>query len=184
MKLSRISLFFSDIKPLLLSHHPNCNKFSKHVFHVGKYKLCIGCFTFYPVVGVTILSISMFLNLNFVTLAVLFFLSFAFFTPIILNISGLTRYRFLKIFSKISIGIGTGFLIVSTLFLPFFIIIKILILIEINFIVGVIAYIRNKHVKEVCLDCEYKSNWDTCPGMKSIMKNLYEHDFKKRENEE
>ena len=182
MRLSRISLFFSDIKPLLLSHHPNCNKFSKHVFHVGKYKLCIGCFTFYPVVGVTILLILLFLNLNFVTLAGLFFLSFAFFTPIILNISGLTRFKFLKIFSKISIGIGTGFLIVSTIYLPLFFLIKILILIEINFVVGVIAYIRNKHVREVCSECEFKSNWDICPGMKSIMNNLYDHGFKKKKN--
>jgi len=100
--------------------------------------------------------------------------------PIVLNIIGLTRIKFLKIFSKISIGIGTGFLIISTLNLPFFIIIKILIMIEINFVVGVIAYIRNKHLLDVCEECEFESNWDICPGMSPIMNNLYEHEFKKK----
>ncbi|HEA70932.1 MAG TPA: hypothetical protein ENH98_03295 [archaeon] len=56
-------------------------------------------------------------------------------------------------------------------------------MIEINFVVGVIAYIRNKHLREVCSECEFKSNWDICPGMKSIMNNLYDHEFKKKKNE-
>ena len=115
-------------------------------------------------------------------LITMFFLSFAFFVPITLNFLGLTKYKLLKIFSKISIGIGTGLMIVSTLLLPFFLFIKISILVEINFITGVIAYIRAKHVKEVCLHCEYEGNWDNCPVMKPIMEKLYEHNFKKRKS--
>lgn len=180
MKISRISLFFADLKSILLSHHPNCEKFSKHVYHIGRYKLCIGCFTFYPTIGLTILIILLFFNLKLSTLLSMFFLSFAFFIPIILNIFGLTKSKFLKVFSKISIGIGTGLLIVSTVLLPIFLFIKISLLIEINFIIGVIAYIRAKHVKEVCSLCEYEGNWDNCPGMKPIMDKLYAHNFKKR----
>ncbi|KKK41125.1 hypothetical protein LCGC14_0463460 [marine sediment metagenome] len=51
---------------------------------------------------------------------------------------------------------------------------------EINFIVGVIAYIRAKNVKKVCLKCEYKGKWDNCPAMKPIMDKLYQHNFKER----
>lgn len=180
MKLTRISLFLSDVKSLLLSHHPNCSKFSKHVYHIKKYKLCIGCFTFYPTVALTIIFILLFFNLQLFNLFIMFFTSFIFFIPIILNIFGLTKYQFLKIFSKISIGIGTGLMIVSTLLLPIFLFIKISILIEINFIVGAIAYIRAKHVKKICRECEYEGKWSICPGMKPIIDKLYEHNFKKR----
>lgn len=180
MKLSRIPLFFSDLKPLLLSHHPNCNKFSSHVYHIGKYRLCIGCFTFYPTIGLTILFVLLFFNLTLTTLFIFFFLSFAFFIPIVLNILSKTKSKLLKIFPKISIGIGTGLMIVSTILLPIFLIIKISILLEINFITGVIAYIRAKHVKEACLECEYEGKWSDCPAMKPIMDKLYEHKFKRR----
>jgi hypothetical protein len=110
----------------------------------------------------------------------MFFSSFIFFIPIVLNIFGLTKYQFLKIFSKISIGIGTGLMIVSTLLLPIFLFIKISILIEINFLVGVIAYIRAKQVYKICQECEYEGKWSICPAMKPIMDKLYEHNFKKR----
>ena len=180
MKLSRISLFLSDVKSLLLSHHPDCSEFSKHVYHIKKYKLCIGCFTFYPTVLLTIIFILLFFNLHLLNLFLMFFSSFIFFIPIVLNIFGLTKYQFLKIFSKISIGIGTGLMIVSTLLLPIFLFIKISILIEINFLVGVIAYIRAKQVYKICQECEYEGKWSLCPAMKPIMDNLYKHNFKKR----
>jgi len=182
MKLSRISLFLSDMKPLLLSHHPDCGKFSKHVYYIRKSKLCIGCFTFYPTIALTIIFILLFVNLQLLNLFIMFFTSFVFFIPIILNIIGLTKYQFLKILSKLSIGIGTGLMIVSTVLLPIFLFIKISILIEINFIVGAIAYIRVKHVKKICRKCEYEDNWSICPAMKPIMDKLYEHNFKKRRN--
>ncbi|MFX0083911.1 MAG: hypothetical protein ACFE94_19365 [Candidatus Hodarchaeota archaeon] len=180
MNFSRIKLFFSDMKPILLSHHPNCDVFSNHVYTLGRIKLCIGCFTFYPTVGVTILFIITFIKLTLTNLFIMFFLSFAFFIPIVLNIFGLTKYKFLKILTKTSIGIGAGLLIISTLFLPIFLFIKISILFEIHFITGAIAYIRVKHIKKRCLQCEFEGNWDECPAMKPITDKLYEHSFKKK----
>ncbi len=179
IKFSRIRLFFSDIKPLLLSHHPNCHYFSDHVYPLGKHKLCIGCFTFYPTVAITIIILVIFFALSVFNLVLMFFFSFIFFIPIILNIFNLTKNKFLKTFSKVSIGIGTGLLIISTILLPFHILLKISLLIEINFITGVIAYVRAKHVKEICSKCEHEANWDDCPAMKPIMDKLYEHRFKK-----
>jgi hypothetical protein len=114
------------------------------------------------------------------TLLNIFFLSFVFFIPIVLNILGLTKSKYLKILSKVSIGIGTGLMIIATLLLPIFLFIKISILIEINFLVGVIAYIRAKHVKEICIKCEYEGKWNECPAMKPIMDRLYDHKFKKK----
>jgi hypothetical protein len=71
-------------------------------------------------------------------------------------------------------------LIISVIFLPFFLIIKITILIEIHFITGAIAYIRIKHIKERCMECEFEGNWDNCSAMKPIMDKLYKHNFKKK----
>lgn len=110
----------------------------------------------------------------------LYLISFVFFAPIILNIVGLTKYKFLKIFSKAFNGIGVGFQIVSIILLPIPIILKILNLLEINFFIGVIAYIRSNHIKKECLNCEYEGDWDNCPAWKPIRDKLYEHGFRKR----
>lgn len=178
-KLHRFRLFLSDFGPILLSHHPDCGKFHDHVYHVGKYKLCIGCFTFYPTVLITIIFTILFIELNLYNLFLLFFIAFLFFIPIILNIFGLTKYKILKILSKVSIGIGVGFYIVSILYIPFIhIILKILLLLQINWFIGVIAYIRNKQILKECAECEYEGNWGSCPAMKPIVNNLYEHGFK------
>ena len=133
LKLSRIRLFLSDIKPLILSHHPDCHKFSDHVYHIGKYKLCIGCFTFYPTIAATLFVLLVFFDLSLINLMYMFILSPVFFIVIILNILNLTKSMFLKIFSKIMIGIGTGLIIISTILLPIHIILKVSILVELNF---------------------------------------------------
>ena len=154
-RLHRIGLFLSDLRPILLSHHPNCEKFQDHVYHIGKHRLCIGCFTFYPIVLITIIFTVFLVDLTIPNLFLLFFIAHLFFIPIILNIFGLTRLKILKILSKVSIGIGVGFYIVSILFLPFLhIIFKILLLLQINWFVGVIAYIRNKQILKECAKCE------------------------------
>ncbi|TFF63402.1 MAG: hypothetical protein EU521_01890 [Promethearchaeota archaeon] len=179
-KLSRLKLFLSDFKPILLSHHPNCEKFSDHVYHIGKYKFCIGCFTFYPTIAVTILFSILFIDLTITNLVFIMVISNVFFLPLILNFLGLTKYKALKVFSKISIGIGVGLWLVAVLFLPFHIILKILFLLQVNFFVGVIAYIRANHIKKDCLKCEYHSDWENCPGMSEVVQKLYLHGFKKR----
>jgi hypothetical protein len=178
-KIERFFLFLSDFKPILLSHHPNCEKFDDHVYHIGKYKLCIGCFTFYPTIILTIIFSILFIQLTFVNLTLMMLFSYLFYIPLVFNLLGLTKYKFLKIFSKISIGIGVGLYILSMILLPFPIIIKILSFFQVNFFVGVIAYIRSNHVKKECKKCKYKNDWDICPGMSNITQKLYIHGFKK-----
>jgi len=181
-KISRLKLFLSDVKPILLSHHPNCEHFSDHVYHVGKYRLCIGCFTYYPTIILTIIFTIFFIDLSLPNLIFLFFISFLFFSGILLNIFNLTSYKILKILSKVAIGIGTGLYIVAVIFLPIFLILKILSLFLVNFYTGVIAYVRAKDVAKKCDQCEYEGDWNVCPTMKPIIERLYEHGFKKRNN--
>ena len=182
-KLSRIALFLSDFKPILLSHHPNCEMYSNHVYHIGKYRLCIGCFTFYPTIILTIIFVLFFVELNVETIVFIFNISYLFFIPLILNILGYTKYKFLKVFSKISLGIGIGLYLIAIFSLPFHPIFKILTLLEVNMFIGIIAYIRARHIKKDCAQCEFKGNWDNCPGMKSIRDKLYEHGFRHKNPE-
>ena len=125
-KFSRSFLLLSDIKSILLSHHPNCNYFSKHIYHIGKYRFCIGCFTFYPSIAITIIFTSIFVDLNYSNLIIMFFISFLFMLPVILNVLKLTKFRILKISSKVSLGIGIGLYLVAIFGLPFHILIKVL----------------------------------------------------------
>ena len=185
-KISRLRLLLSDVKPLLLSHHPPCEKFDEHVYHIGNKKLCIGCFTYYPTVLITFVLTLLFVELTFYNLAFLGFIAFLFFTPITLNILGLTKFKILKILSKVSIGIGTGFYLVSVIFLPFFlpihlifqILVMIVLILMVNWFTGVIAYIRAIHIQKDCAECEYKGDWNSCPTMKPIIDKLNEHNFK------
>ena len=75
---------------------------------------------------------------------------------------------------------GIGNCLVSVFFLPFPLIVKILTLLEINFLIGAIAYIRANRLKKDCIKCDYQANWDDCPGMKNIRDKLYEHGFRER----
>ena len=177
-KFSRSFLFLSDIKPILLSHHPNCDHFSKHVYHVGKRRLCIGCFTFYPSIVITILFTLLFIDLNSYNLIIIFNLSYIFMLPVILNFLKLTKFRVLKIFSKVSLGIGIGLYLIAIFGLPFHILIKIFTILEINIFVGVIAYIRSNHIKKECEACDYRGDWDSCPGMKPVRDKLYADGFR------
>ena len=181
-KFSRFRLLLSDFKPIMLSHHPNCDEFSAHVYHVGKRHLCIGCFTFYPVIIITIIVTLLFIDLNIYNVIGMYLISFIFFIPIIFSVIGLTKFRFLKILSKASNGIGVGLHLVSVFLLPFPLIVKILTLLELNFLIGAIAYIRANHLKNDCGKCDYQGNWDDCPGMKNIRDKLYEHGFREKKS--
>ena len=182
-KIARIKLFFSDLKPILLSHHPKCNTFSDHVYHIGNHWLCLGCFTYYPTIMITIIFSIIFFEFSQINIAIMFFVSFIFVVPIVLNIFNLTKSRMLKILTKISLGIGTGLFIISILNMSFLhIILKILCLLQVNFFAGLIGYVRANGIIEECKACEYKKDWKNCPGMRNVMENLYEHGFKKEKD--
>ena len=48
-KISNALLYVISFWPLLLSHHPECEKFKNHTLNIGKIRFCIGCFIGYPI---------------------------------------------------------------------------------------------------------------------------------------
>ena len=111
----QLKKFFSAIRPIITSHHPLCEQFENHTFRIFGRDFCIGCFIGYPVGFLTIILIYLF-NLPSLIAPYAFF--------IISVVSGLiyvfiskffTESRKVKISSKFSIGVGSGFLISSIL---------------------------------------------------------------------
>ena len=37
-----------ELRFILLSHHPNCEKFENHTLNIRGTRVCIGCLAFYP----------------------------------------------------------------------------------------------------------------------------------------
>ncbi len=61
------------IEPIVLAHHPSCEKFSHHTFTFRGRKLCLGCFVMYPTAAVALaclLLVNSVSSLNYLALLV------------------------------------------------------------------------------------------------------------------
>ncbi|MHA1727654.1 MAG: hypothetical protein ACTSWY_02855 [Promethearchaeota archaeon] len=169
----KIRVIISAFKPVLLSHHPLCEKFENHSFKLFGKKFCIGCFIGYPsgiimlIVGYTFGVFSLF------SVASLLLIGISLFSVYLLSIFGLTKYKKIKIFSKIPVGAGAAFLIAGIFSFPLNFWINFLIaFFLIQGLVGLMTIKRKKELTETCLKCEWKNDWDHCPGMRDIQNAL------------
>ncbi|MBD3256447.1 MAG: hypothetical protein GF383_15220 [Candidatus Lokiarchaeota archaeon] len=169
--------YLKCLKPLLLSHHPVCDKFSNHVITIGKKKLCIGCFIGYPstIIGIIILYFSDLINILDRTL----FLSIGtlLLSTFILSLLNLAEIKIVKIIQKICLGLGAAFLFwwIWTLSNFFF-----LNLIYFLLIFGFLSALLNAYHTygwyRICRKCEHSLNWRECPsGFQKIMQCFEEH---------
>jgi len=157
-------------KYLLLSHHPDCNKFVKnHTINIGKYKFCIGCFIGYPTAIIGILLIH---YLNLLELFDSFFflmLAMILISSIILSPLGLTKIKLIKIIQKFLIGLGSAFLFWYIWSSPNSFIIN---SIYFSLIFGTLLILLNIYhgygLHNTCKKCEYSMDWSNCPGFKQI----------------
>jgi len=155
------------IKRLILTHHPNCDKFKNHTFKIGKYHFCIGCFIGYPTALVGIFVIQ-FLNLV-KSFDSIYFISIA--LPLIatflLSPLNLTKLKSIKFIQKFFIGLGSSFLFwwVWSLPNPIHINILIFFLIFSPLMMALNAY-HAYGLYKTCKRCEYAMNWNSCPGFK------------------
>lgn len=167
--LTRLKLYYKSLKPILLSHHPSCESFSEHVFNLGKYKLCIGCFIGYPIaiLGVIILY---FINLIVMLNPTLLFLcGVILMASFLLSPLKLTRKRIIKIIQKILFNLGGAFIFwwIFTLPNPF-----IINFILFFFIFGILLSLVNAYhaysFYKTCKKCEFSFDWENCPGFKAL----------------
>ncbi len=157
-------------KYLLLSHHPDCEKFGKnHTINFGKYKFCIGCFVGYPTAIISILLIHYLNLLDLFSSIFLLIISFILISSIILSPVGLTKIKSIKIIQKFLIGLGSAFLFWYIWTMPndFFINLIYFIL-----VFGMLLLLLNMYhgygLMKTCKKCEYSMDWNNCPGFEKI----------------
>lgn len=163
-----ILAYFKVFKPILLSHHPNCDRFKNHIIKIGNLKFCIGCFIGYPSAIISIFII--FFLKSIIQIESIFFLwiGIIFLSFFVLSPFNLTKIKFIKIIQKALIGIGAAFLFwwIWTLPNSFFDNFMLYLI-----IFGIILTILNLYHAygffRVCKKCNYSLNWKNCPGFKN-----------------
>ncbi|MFX1258009.1 MAG: hypothetical protein ACFFAN_09125 [Promethearchaeota archaeon] len=177
-KLKKFILYIASFKPILLSHHPNCTNYNKHTFKIGKYRFCIGCFIGYTTAIIGIFAIS-FLNLvEIIDIRYFFYISIVLMSTFILSPLNLTKFKSIKIIQKTLIGIGAAFMFWYIWTLPNSFTMNFLIF---NIVFGLLLMIFNAYhgygFFKTCKKCEYKFNWENCPGFEKVYKNFAKYNL-------
>jgi len=168
-KKSQKKTFFKKYSSLLISHHPECDKFKNHTLKIGSLNFCIGCFIGYPTAIIGILVFYFFRIYNLFDSITLLLLGLAFLSFFFLSPLKLTKRKEIKILQKFFLGLGSVFLfwwiwtLTSDIFLN---------LLLFSVIFGAIIIILNGYhaysFLKTCSTCKYKTDWHNCPGFKSI----------------
>ncbi|MHA1112642.1 MAG: hypothetical protein ACTSRE_16225 [Promethearchaeota archaeon] len=155
-------------KPYLVSHHPNCEKYEEHVFIISGKKFCIGCFIGYPaaIAGIGISFPLVFFGV--INVWIILIIGILFSLATLLSLTQFTKKRARKILQKMLIGMGSGFIITSLwIFMGFAWYFKIFVIwgtiIVLNIPISVMHY---KTHNKICKKCEWKNNWNECPGFR------------------
>ena len=163
---------------LMLAHHPNCETFDSHVFKIGKLRLCRGCFLSYPPLYTLIALYIFWLPSRE------FFLREA--IPIVDNLwwfvigfgiltfasRWLGRYHIIiNDIAKLSRGIWTGLLVIVIISQHWGFKIGAALI-----IIGGMTYLslqRGKDMERTCDECEWHSDFNSCPGWDGIADKLF-----------
>ncbi|MHA1819804.1 MAG: hypothetical protein ACTSU2_10615 [Promethearchaeota archaeon] len=165
----------SALKPIILSHHPMCDKFKDHTFRAFGKDLCIGCFITYPTIIIVLIIGYIFKFFNPENYATLIKHGFWFLSVYILSIVGLTKNKKVKILSKIVIGLGLAQILAGFWYMPLPKWLNIVVIIL--FSQGLSTIMNIKRVLEmnkICDKCEWKRDWEHCPGMSFFYERLHE----------
>ena len=173
------AIFSWEAIHLMLSHHPFCEVFDPHVFKIGKLRLCRGCFLSYPPLY-ALVSIFIFWEAarEFFLLEAIsimdnlwwFVIGFGILT---FGARWLGRYSlFIKDIAKFSRGTWTGFLVMVIISQHWgFKIGAILI------VIGGMTYLslhRGKDMERTCDECEWHSDFNSCPGWEGMSDKLFQ----------
>lgn len=176
--LKRIKRYFKAIKPIILSHHPDCEEFQAHTVTVGTKKLCIGCFIGYPTMFISIFLIAL-LDLNaYIPHAWFLYIAVAFSSTFFLSFTGVTENQLVKIIQKILMAMGAAFLFWWIWYSPNPFFIRFL---YFFMMFGILSLILNAYhmygIYHTCKKCRYESDWKHCPGFGPLYQYLEENNL-------
>jgi len=159
--------------PLILSHHPECEKFNNHTLNIGRVRLCIGCFIGYPtaIIGIILinyLNISKIFPTDFFLVISIILISTFFMSPL-----HLTRVKSVKIVQKFLIGLGASFLFWWIWSLPNPLLTNYFILMfTFSILLGVLNFYHILGFLGTCYKCDTPFSWGICNGFGTIKKNF------------
>lgn len=154
-----LSLFWTH-REALLAHHPDCEKFEDDCYHVGAKRLCVGCFTAYPI-GVSILILG---AMGIFPWSYNRLLLYGFLAGMVqlLSATRFTEIKPIKITTKIFLGVGIGFFTLGIFSLPIRLFYRLVIFFICLNIAGLFSFIRMKKIEKTCISCEDEQNWREC----------------------
>lgn len=177
-----IKLFFSwKVISMSLAHHPECEAFNDHVFTIGKLHLCRGCTLSYPPMYATVLIIIFWPDARAFLTAIGLWIPNLWWFTIGFGLTGviallLRKYSlFINDIYKFSRGAFAGFLITIILSQHWGFKIGAGLLLT-----GAMIYLslhRGKDMEKTCEDCEWKANYEECPGWKDITQEFSKAQF-------
>ncbi len=155
--------YYKQIGPFLTAHHPDCKEFKDDVYRFKGRRYCIGCFTSYPIMILILLlwgtGILQIWNIHSLQIG-LFAGSFQFLTFMTKG-----RTKTTRIFIKMLLGIGFGFMFIGILDTPWPDHFKVSVLFNLYMISVLFAYLRSKSMMNTCAECRFKGDYSACKGM-------------------
>jgi hypothetical protein len=175
---TKIKLYIKSLKPIILSHHPNCKNFENHTIKLRSKRFCIGCFVGYPSAVLGLIFLFLFSLYFKLTQEFLFITSLVLLSTFFLSLFNLTEIKMIKVFQKISIGLGSSFILFWTLNLQVILFLKIVVFFLLfSFLVFVFNIYHSYGFYRTCKKCEFSSNMKECPGFKEINKYIEENNL-------
>ena len=164
--------------PFTLSHHPECESYSKHYLNIRGYKFCIGClFIYSSTIFFALMHLLFGIMTFFMRFKILLCLMIIFF--ILYGAKVFDRHILLKIASKIYFG----FLAIAfILFVYYSVTASYFIRIVLAFmayliIANTMTAIRGYKILKTCSKCPQWNLFPLCDGFNKILKRLEKEGF-------
>lgn len=161
-EMHELRKIFWEGRYYFLSHHPLCERFKDDCYEIRGHRLCIGCFTAYPI---ALFSIVLYYLINIeISYQYLILIGTCTGGVQFLSLHPKSNRKWIKIFIKVFLGIGFGAFTIGIFSLPFPLIHRLIIFILCVQITSYFAFLRIKKIREVCKNCEFEKDWGNCPG--------------------
>ncbi|MEW6069615.1 MAG: hypothetical protein AB1485_03275 [Candidatus Thermoplasmatota archaeon] len=171
MRFSASFRVLKALKPLLISHHPNCYRFEAHVVKVGNTRICLSCFVTYSTILLT-LSVCCLMGCSQIFVWHMLLCAGLALSPVKL-LSGRFSKKIVKVMLNLIFGLGVSFIVLGILAIPTSLVIKILAFVVLILALGAFSYIRVNKIILTCNECEYRRNWSSCPGFKELYAKVF-----------
>jgi len=172
-------LHFLSFWPLILSHHPECERFKGHTLNFGNVHLCIGCFVGYPTAIIGIFLISSFNISSLIPYQSFLIIGLGLLSTFFLSIINLTKIKVVKIIQKFLMGIGASFLFwwiwygetsINVRFYTFSY--------TFSIILGILNFYHVYGFFTTCYKCNTPFAWGSCSGFNFLRAYEDKHDLR------